>query len=164
MSFSGKTGSRDARSFTIRLRAHKLRPHEERWLMAAEEGVGNEHVELRITTDEARNIASLLRYVVSLNTTVGLVSPTERRLTTPTYRAAELAALVFEGKTFEEAAGEAETIWTSSLEQYSRHALDIVPASRKALQSATTGLLRPEKYAEYLEISQEQFLEIVKSE
>ena len=39
-----------------------------------------ESAELRITSEEARKIASLLRYVVSLNTTVGLVSPTERRL------------------------------------------------------------------------------------
>ena len=31
--------------------------------------------ELRITPEEARNIASLLRYAVSLNTTAGLVSP-----------------------------------------------------------------------------------------
>jgi hypothetical protein len=130
----------------------------------SEEKIGNEHAELHITSQEARNVASLLRYVVSLNTTVGLVSPTERRITTPTYRAIELAALVFEGKTFEEAAREAETVWTSSLEENYRHALDVVSSSRKALQSAMTGLLRPEQYAEYLEISQEQFLEIVKSE
>ena len=132
--------------------------------MAADERVGNEHVELRITTDEARNIASLLRYVVSLNTTVGLVSPTQRRLTTPTYRAAELAALVFEGKTFEEAAKEAETTWTSSLEENYRHALNVLSSNRKSLQSAMSGLLHPERFAEYLEISQEQFLEIIKSE
>jgi hypothetical protein len=131
----------------------------------SEEKIGSEPpAELHITTQEARNIASLLRYVVSLNTTVGLVSPTGRRITTPTYRAIELAALVFEGKTFEKAAREAETIWTDSLEENYRHALDTVRSSRKALQSATTGLLRPEQFAEYLEISQEQFLEIVKSE
>src|SRR5918998_1873752 len=124
----------------------------------SEEKIGNEHVQLHITTQEARNIASLLRYAVSLNTTVGLVSPTERRITTPTYRAIELAALIFEGKTFEEATQEAETIWTSSLEENYRHALDTVRSNRKALQSAMTGLLRPEQFAEYLEISQEQFL------
>jgi hypothetical protein len=129
----------------------------------SEEKIGNEHVQLHITTQEARNIASLLRYAVSLNTTVGLVSPTERRITTPTYRAIELAALIFEGKTFEEATQEAETIWTSSLEENYRHALDTVRSNRKALQSAMTGLLRPEQFAEYLEISQEQFLELVKT-
>jgi hypothetical protein len=129
----------------------------------SEEKIENGHVQLHITAQEARNIGSLLRYVVSLNTTAGLVSPTERRITTPTYRAIELAALIFEGKTFEEAAREAETIWTSSLEENYRHALDIVRSNRKALQSAMTGLLRPEQFAEYLEISQKQFLEIVKS-
>ncbi len=129
----------------------------------SEEKTGSEHAQLHITTQEARNIASLLRYVVSLNTTAGLVSPTERRITTPTYRAIELAALIFEGKTFEEAAREAEIIWTSSLEENYRHALDIVRSNRKALQSAMTGLLRPEQFAEYLEISQKQFLELVKT-
>ena len=126
--------------------------------------VQTERAELRVTSEEARRIANLLRYAISLNTTAGLVSPTARRLATPTYRSVELAALVLEGKTFEEAAREAETVWTSSLEENYRHALDVVSSSRKALQSAMTGLLRPEQYAEYLEISQEQFLEIVKSE
>ena len=50
--------------------------------------------ELRITGEEARSVAALLRYAISLNTTVGLVSPTQRRLATPTYKAVELAALV----------------------------------------------------------------------
>ena len=56
---------------------------------------------LRITPDDARSIASLLRYAISLNTTVGLVSPTQRRLATSTYRAVELAASVLEGKPLE---------------------------------------------------------------
>jgi hypothetical protein len=47
--------------------------------------------ELRITGEEARSVAALLRYAISLNTTVGLVSPTQRRLATPTYKAVELA-------------------------------------------------------------------------
>ena len=57
--------------------------------------------ELRITGEEGRSVAALLRYAISLNTTVGLVSPTQRRLATPTYKAVELAALVLEGKTFD---------------------------------------------------------------
>ncbi len=120
--------------------------------------------ELRITDEEAQRIASLLRYAVSLNTTAGLVSPTERRLTTPTYRAAELAALVLEGKSFEEATREAESAWTGSLEEDHRRALDLLQSTRDALQSAMTGLMGPEQFAEYLEISQEQFLELVKSQ
>jgi hypothetical protein len=120
--------------------------------------------ELRITDEEAQRIASLLRYAVSLNTTAGLVSPTDRRLTTPTYRATELAALVLEGKSFEEATREAETAWTGSLEEDHRRALDLLQSTRDALQSAMTGLMGPEQFAEYLEISQEQFLELVKSQ
>ena len=125
---------------------------------------GSATAELRVTNEEARSIASLLRYAVSLNTTVGLVSPTQRRLATPTYRAVELAALVFEGKTFEEAAQEAEAAWTSSLEENFNHALDILKSNREALQNAMSALMRPEQFAKYLEISEQPFLEIVKSE
>jgi hypothetical protein len=122
-----------------------------------------ESAELHITSEEARRIASLLRYVISLNTTAGLISPTERRLTTPTYRAVELAALILEGKTFEEATREAEAAWTGSLKEDHRHALELMQSTRDVLQSAMTERLGPEKFAEYLEISQEQFLELVKS-
>ena len=119
--------------------------------------------ELRVTNEEARSIASLLRYVVSLNTTVGLVSPTQRRLATPTYRAVELAALILEGKSFEEAAREAEDTGSGCLEEDHRRALELLQTTRDALQSAMTGRMDPEQYAEYLEISQQQFLELVKS-
>lgn len=123
----------------------------------------NASARLHATSEECRRIASLLRYVVSLNTTAGLLSPTERRLTTPTYRAVELAALILEGKTFEEAAREAEAAWTGSLEKDHRHALELIQSNRDALQSAMTGMMHPEKFAEYLEISQQQFLELVRS-
>ncbi len=119
--------------------------------------------ELRVTNEEARRIASLLRYVVSLNTTVGLVSPTQRRLATPTYRAVELAALILEGKSFEEAAREAEDTWTGCLEEDHHRALELLQTTRDTLQGAMTGTMGPEQFAEYLEISQQQFLELVKS-
>ncbi len=119
--------------------------------------------ELRVTNEEARRIASLLRYVVSLNTTAGLVSPTQRRLATPTYRAVELAALILEGKSFEEAAREAEDAWTGCLEEDHHHALELMQTTRDTLQSAMTGPMGPEQFAEYLEISHQQFLELVKS-
>ena len=51
----------------------------------------NGRAEIRVTSEEARRIAALLRYAVSLNTTAGLVSPTERRLVIPTYHAVEIA-------------------------------------------------------------------------
>jgi len=132
----------------------------ERGLVSQKE---TENASLRATSEECRRIASLLRYVVSLNTTAGLLSPTERRLTTPTYRAVELAALVLEGKTFEEAAREAEAVWTGSLEEDHRHALELIQSNRDALQSAMTGMMRPEQFAKYMEISQQQFLELVRS-
>ena len=135
--------------------------------MANEETIEKEiepgNTELRVTSEEARRIANLLRYVVSLNTTVGLVSPTERRLATPTYRAVELAALILEGKTFEEAAQAAEEAWTGCLREDHHHALGLLKTNRDALQGAMTGRMGPEQFAEYLEISQEQFLELIKS-
>ena len=121
-----------------------------------------ENAELRVTTEEAHKIASLLRYVVSLNTTVGLISPTERRLATPTYRAVELAALLLEGKTFEEATREANISWTGCLQEDHRHALEVVQTARKDLQSETSERMGSAQFAEYLEISQEQFLELIK--
>jgi hypothetical protein len=123
-----------------------------------------EPAELRVTSEEARRIANLLRYAISLNTTAGLVSPTARRLATPTYRSVELAALVLEGKTFEEAAREAEAAWSGSLEEDYRRALEFMQTHRDALQDAMIGLMGPEQFSKYLEISQKQFLELVKAQ
>src|ERR687893_887701 len=108
---------------------------------------------LRITTEEARHVANLLRYAVSLNTTAGLLSPTQRRLATPTYRAVELAALILEGKSFEEATREAEETWSGCLEEDHHRALELLQTNRYALHSAMTELMNPERFAEYLEIS-----------
>ena len=118
--------------------------------------------ELRITEDEARRIANLLRYVVSLNTTAGLVSPTQRRLATSTYKAVELAALVLEGKTFEEAVEESGKAWTGSLEEEHRRALAILETQRDALRDAMSVHLTPEQLAEYLEVAQDQYLDLVR--
>ena len=126
--------------------------------------VETERAELRVTSEEARRIASLLRYAISLNTTAGLTSPTARRLATPTYRSVELAALVLEGKTFEEATQEAEATWSGSLEEDHRHALELMQTHRDALQDAMTGLMGTDRFSKYLEISQKQFLELVKAQ
>jgi hypothetical protein len=126
--------------------------------------VETERAELRVTSEEARRIASLLRYAISLNTTAGLTSPTARRLATPTYRSVELAALVLEGKTFEDAAREAEAAWSGSLEEDYRRALEFIETHRDALQDAMTGLMGTEQFSKYLEISQKQFLELVKAQ
>ncbi len=119
--------------------------------------------ELHVTEEEARQIAGLLRYAIGLNTTVGLVSPTERRLTTPTYRAAELAAQILEGKTFEEAAQESAALWTGSLEKDYQHALELVQSSQDAIKQLMSRYMQPEQFAQYLEVSQKQFLELIKS-
>ena len=118
--------------------------------------------ELRITGQEARHVADLLRYAVSLNTTAGLISPTQRRLATSTYKAVELAALVLEGKTFEEAVEEANNTWTGSLEEDHRRALELLQQKRDTLKEAMSGRLDPELLAEYLEVQENQFLELVR--
>ena len=120
--------------------------------------------ELGITAEEARRIADLLRYAVSLNTTAGLLSPTQRRLATSTYRAVELAALVLEGRTFEEAVEGSSKAWTGSLEEDHRHALELLQRERDTLKQAMANHLPPEQIAEYLEVSQEQFLQLVRPE
>ena len=120
------------------------------------------HTQLRITREEAQRVADLLRYAVSLNTTAGLVSPTQRRLATSTYRAVELAALVLEGKTFKEAVEESNKTWTGSLEEDHRRALELLQKQRDALRQAMSGHLTPEQISEYLEVSQDQFLELVR--
>jgi hypothetical protein len=118
--------------------------------------------DLRITQDEARRVANLLRYAVSLNTTAGLVSPTQRRLATSTYKAVELAALVLEGRTFEEAVEESDKAWTGSLEEDHRRALQVLERERDALRHAMSDHLTPQQLAEYLEVAQDQFLELVR--
>lgn len=116
---------------------------------------------LNISAEEARSIASLLRYVVSLNTTAGLVRA-ERRLATPTYRAIELAASVLEGQTFTEAAEASSRTWTGSLRDDHRRALETLRQTRELLRTSMTGQLTPDQLAEYLEITQEQFEELLR--
>ena len=118
--------------------------------------------ELRITGEEARSVTALLRYAISLNTTVGLVSPTQRRLATSTYKAVELAALVLEGKTFQEAVEESNKIWTGSLEEDHQRALELLQKERDAFREAMSGRMTPEQLAEYLEVQENQFLELVR--
>jgi hypothetical protein len=118
--------------------------------------------ELRITSEEARHVADLLRYAVSLNTTAGLLSPTQRRLATSTYKAVELAALVLEGRSFDEAVEESNRNWTGSLEEDHRRALELLQQNRDALREAMSGRLSPELIAEYLEVQEDQFLELVR--
>jgi hypothetical protein len=118
---------------------------------------------LGISPEEARHVANLLRYAISLNTAVGLVRA-ERRLSSSTYRAVELAALVLEGKPLREAAQEAANAWTGSLEEDHRRALELMQTHRDALQDAMAGLMGPEQFSKYLEISQKQFRELVKAQ
>ena len=116
---------------------------------------------LGVSPEEARHVANLLRYAISLNTAVGLVRA-ERRLSSSTYRAAELAALVLEGKTFQEAAREAANAWTGSLEEDHRRALALLKTQREALMQAMSGHLTPEQLAQYMEVNADEFLELVR--
>lgn len=120
-----------------------------------------DRAELGVSPEEARHVANLLRYAISLNTTVGLVRA-QRRLATTTYRATELAALILEGKSFEQAAQEAAETWTGSLEEDHRRALRLLQAQRDTLVHAMSGRLTPEQLQEYLEVTQDQFLELVR--
>jgi hypothetical protein len=104
------------------------------------------HTKLRITREKAQHVADMLRYAVSLNTTAGLVSPTQRRLATTTYKAVE----------------ESSKTWTGSLEEDHRRALELMQKQRDSLRQAMSGRLPPEQSAEYLEVSQDQFLELVR--
>ena len=121
----------------------------------------NARAELHITPEEARSIASLLRYAISLNTTAGLVSPTQRRLATSTYRAVELAALVLEGKPLDEAIRESDRTWTGSLEEDHILALKLLERERDALREVLSNYLTPDQLADYLEVKETQFLELL---
>ena len=120
-----------------------------------------DRAQLEITSEEARHVANLLRYAVSLNTTVGLIRA-QRRLATTTYRATELAALVLEGKPFDQATQEAAKTWTGSLEEDHHHALKLLQTHRDALVQAMSGRLTPEQLAGYLEVTHDQFLELTR--
>lgn len=122
-----------------------------------------ERMELGVTSEEARQIAALLRYAVSLNTAAGLVSPTHRRLATPTYRAVELAALVLEGHPFDEALQRAGETWTGSLEKDHGYALRVLERERAPLLEALSERLTPAQLAEFLEVAQQQYLELIRA-
>ena len=124
----------------------------------------NVRAELGVSAEQAREVASLLRYAVGLNTAAGLLSPAGRRLATPTYRAVELAARILEGESFEDAARGAEQAWTGSLERDHRRALELLRSHRDALRNAMSGRMDPERCAQYLEISEDQFMELLASE
>ena len=125
-------------------------------------GHETEWAELSITGEDARSIAGLLRYAISLNTTVGLVSPTHRRLATSTYRAVELAAGVLEGKPLDEAIRSADQAWSGSLQEDHVNALKLLERQRDTLRDAMSGRLSPEQLADYLEVQEDQYLELLR--
>lgn len=130
-------------------------------VVAQTEAEKGDLAQLGVSAEEAREVANLLRYAVGLNTAAGLVSPAGRRLATPTYRAVELAARILEGERFEEAARGAEEAWTGSLERDHQRALRLLRSQRDALRAAMSGRMDPERCAGYLEISEDQFLELI---
>jgi hypothetical protein len=118
--------------------------------------------ELQITARDALTVAALLRYAVSLNTAVGLVSPTQRRLATSTYRAVELAAGILEGKPLEEAIRNADYAWTGSLEQDHLRAIELLELERDTLRESLSDRLTPDQLTDYLEVHQDQYLELLR--
>jgi hypothetical protein len=52
--------------------------------------------------------------------------------------------------------------WTGSLEEDHRRALELLEKQCDTLKQAMSGHLSPEQIAEYLEVSQDQFLELVR--
>ncbi len=119
-------------------------------------------VELSITPEDACSVAGLLRYAISLNMTVGLVSPTQRRLATSTYRAVELAAGVLEGKPLEEAIRVADQTWSGSLEEDHVRAIELLERERDTLREVLSDHLTPEQLADYLEVREDQYLELLR--
>ena len=121
-----------------------------------------DRAELNVSAGEAREVANLLRYAIGLNTTAGLLSPTERRLATPTYLAVELAARILEGESFEDAARASEETWTGPPDSDHQKALGMVRANRERLRDAMSRLMDPKRSARFLEISEQQFLEMAR--
>jgi threonine dehydrogenase-like Zn-dependent dehydrogenase len=80
-----------------------------------------------------------------------------------TYKAVELAALVLEGNSFDEAVEESSKAWTGSLEEDHRRALELLQKQRDALRKVMSDRLTPDQVAEYRdEVSQNQFLELTR--
>ena len=52
--------------------------------------------------------------------------------------------------------------WTGSLDEAHLRAIQLLETERDALREAMSALLTPEQLAEYLEISHNQFLELVR--
>ena len=117
--------------------------------------------ELNISREDACTIAGLLRYAISLNTTVGLISPTQRRLATSTYRSVELAASVLEGKSLGEAIRVADQTWSGSLEEDHVRAIGLLESERDALREVLSNHLTPEQLADYLAVKEDQYLELL---
>jgi hypothetical protein len=51
--------------------------------------------------------------------------------------------------------------WTGSLEEDHQHALELVRGQRDAIREAMSSHMTPEQLSEYLEIAQDQFLELL---
>src|SRR5919205_267379 len=76
--------------------------------------------------------------------------------------ARQVADLLLEGKTFDEAVEESSKTWSGSLEEDHRRALELLQERRDALREAMSDRLPPEQLTDYLEVSKDQFLELVR--
>jgi hypothetical protein len=114
-----------------------------------------------VTAAQAKAVAVLLRYAMSLNVTVGLVSPTQRRLSGNTQRAIELAARVLEGEPLDEALRKALETWTGTLRADHDTALDIVQNTRDTLLSDNP-FFSPRELSELMEIADDHLLDLMR--
>lgn len=114
-----------------------------------------------MTATQAKVVAALLRYAMSLNVTVGLVSPTQRRLSGNTQHAIELAARVLEGEPLDEALRKALETWTGTLRTDHDTALDIVQNTRDTLLT-NNPFFSPKELSELMEIADDHLLDLMR--
>lgn len=106
-------------------------------------------------------VAALLRYAMCLNVTVGLVSPTQRRLAANTQRAIELAARVLEGEEIDEALPAALQTWTGTLGTDHETALEVLRNTRKMLLTDNP-FLDDERVREMMEVAEDQLFDLLR--
>ena len=117
--------------------------------------------ELNVTAAQAKAVAALLRYAMSLNVTVGLVSPSQRRLSGNTQRAIELAARVLEGETLDEALPRALDTWTGTLATDHETALNVVRNTRETLLTENPNF-SPQQLQALMEVAEDQLLDLLR--
>jgi hypothetical protein len=69
---------------------------------------------------------------------------------------------VLEGKPLDEAVRAADQAWSGSLVEDHVNALELLERQRDVLRDAMSGHLTPEQLADYLEVREDQFVELLR--